>query len=188
MPVLCAFCFCFLGSDPGGADDCMQRATGSAVHITLLRLLLLTKHFCSANFGGASGADPFTGSGGYRPVNGVSNGNSGLNGSAAADPFTGSGSYRPQGAATSSGVATLDSQVKSQSSNSVILSTRPSLVPPTQEPYHLFLFFLFFFSFQTTNPFFPCTEYVTFDQAKPDAILKKLGELNDALSADHQHK
>ena len=46
----------------------------------------------------------------------------------------------------------------------------------------------FYLRYQVTNPYFPCTEYVTFDQAKPEAIMKKLRELNDGLPADNTHK
>jgi len=38
------------------------------------------------------------------------------------------------------------------------------------------------------SPYFPCREFVVFDQAKPEAISKKLRELNDKIPADDQHK
>ena len=41
---------------------------------------------------------------------------------------------------------------------------------------------------QSSNPYFPCTDYVTFEQAKPDAILKKLRDFNEALGDDHAHR
>lgn len=125
-------------------------------------------------------ADPFTGGGRYVP-DGAANPSAAASqaGPNAADPFTGGGSYRPQngtggggGGASGADPFTGSGAYMSQAATNRATESQATPQTPTS----------------LSNPYFPCTEYVSFDQAKPDAILKKLYDFNDALSADHAHK
>jgi len=121
-------------------------------------------------------ADPFTGGGRYVPE-GSSNPSASQGGSNAADPFTGGGRYKPQNGSGGGGTSGADpftgsGAYVSQGSSDRAAESQATPQTPTS----------------SSNPYFPCTEYVTFDQAKPDAILKKLCDLNEALAPDHAHR
>lgn len=130
---------------------------------------------------GASGtpgfADPFTGGGRYVPE-GAANPDAAERRPNAADPFTGGGRYVPE--SSGGGAAGGSSADPFTGGGRYVPGGSSAPVTESQAKHQA--------PVSSSNPYFPCTDYVTFEQAKPDAILKKLRDFNEALGADHAHR
>jgi len=124
--------------------------------------------------------DPFTGGGRYVPgAAGSSSGSRDGGRDGGLDPFTGAGRYVPQAnGGTTNGGSGADPFTGSGRYVPEGAADQQDIPQESQKKTPA----------TTANAFFPCTDYVVFDQAKPEAICKKLKELNDSLEADHAHR
>ncbi len=123
--------------------------------------------------------DPFTGQGRYVPPPASSTNGSNYSSSGVVDPFTGSGAYHSSMSSNSNNYATPSSGVVDPFTGAGAYHT--GLNPNNRQPVHTN-------NDHTSNEYYPHKNFLLFDQANAELVVKKLREFQNQIASNHQNE